>query len=299
MELAMHNWMRREPVEEALARMARLGYQSVEISGEPERYDVRAVRQLLNNYGLRCWGSVTLMVQGRSVIAADEAVREASVEYVKDCITLSKELGGEILSFVPAEVGKLTPSAGREEEWRWLVQSTTEIVDHAERSGIRVGVEPLNRFESYIINRADQALALCDAVGPQLGVALDTFHMGIEEEDMLDAIRRVGDRIVDVHVTDNNRMPCGMGSMDWSAIVNQLAAVGYNGALAAEFIPTVDRTPADRYPQSIDDSSPKGLTHSFREDHYSQLMSQNIAVLSPIVAEFETSRKLQLSKNEH
>ena len=74
---------------------------------------------------------------------------------------------------------------------------------------MRIGLEPLNRFETYFLNRCEQALALADAVGGDCGVALDTFHMNIEESDLLGAIRAAGDRLVDFHVADNNRMPPG------------------------------------------------------------------------------------------
>ena len=84
---------------------------------------------------------------------------------------------------------------------------------------MRIGLEPLNRFETYFLNRCDQALALADAVGGDCGVALDAFHMNIEESDLLGAIRAAGDRLVDFHVADNNRMPPGHGALDWDAIV--------------------------------------------------------------------------------
>ena len=87
---------------------------------------------------------------------------------------------------------------------------------------MRIGLEPLNRFETYFLNRCEQALALADAVGGDCGVALDAFHMNIEESDLLAAIRAAGDRLVDFHVADNNRMPPGHGALDWDAIVAEL-----------------------------------------------------------------------------
>ena len=76
---------------------------------------------------------------------------------------------------------------------------------------MRMGLEPLNRFETYFLNRCEQALALADAVGGDCGVCLDAFHMNIEEADLLGAIRAAGDKLVDFHVADNNRMPPGHG----------------------------------------------------------------------------------------
>ncbi len=252
MHLSMHNWMRAEPIETTIARLAKYGYKSIEISGEPGKYDAKHVRGLLDHYGLNCWGSVTLMVGGRNMQSGDEAIRASSVQYVKDCIQLVSDLDGKILTLVPGEVGKISPDSTPEAEWGWLVDGVKEIYEVAEAKGVRVGIEPLNRFESYLITRAEQALALCDAVGPNLGVVLDAFHINIEESDLFEAIRLVGDKLVDFHVADNNRMPAGYGDYDWKTVVATLTEIGYDGALTAEFVAPVDRTPANKYPNALE-----------------------------------------------
>lgn len=252
MHLSMHNWMRAEPIETTIARLAKYGYKSIEISGESEKYDAKHVRGLLDHYGLNCWGSVTLMVGGRNMQSGDEAIRASSVQYVKDCIQLVSDLDGKILTLVPGEVGKISPDSTPEAEWGWLVDGVKEIYEVAEAKGVRVGIEPLNRFESYLITRAEQALALCDAVGPNLGVVLDAFHINIEESDLFEAIRLVGDKLVDFHVADNNRMPAGYGDYDWKTVVATLTEIGYDGALTAEFVAPVDRTPANKYPNALE-----------------------------------------------
>src|ERR1700761_5201964 len=104
MHLSMHNWMRAEPIETTIARLAKYGYKSIEISGEPGKHDVKHVRSLLDHYGLKCWGSVTLMIDGRNMQSSDESIRAASVQYVKDCIQLVADLDGQILSLVPGTV---------------------------------------------------------------------------------------------------------------------------------------------------------------------------------------------------
>jgi sugar phosphate isomerase/epimerase len=179
----MHNWMRSEPLEVTLARLKRCGYGSIEIKGEPDQYDSAEVRELLAKYELDCWGVITLTLGERNLAAKDEAQRAASVQYMKDCVTFSKELNGQEISIVPATVGKVEPDATPEEEWGWVVDGLKEIHEHATAAGIRMAIEPLNRFETYFVNRGDQALALADAVAPDVGVCLDAFHMNIEEVD--------------------------------------------------------------------------------------------------------------------
>jgi D-psicose/D-tagatose/L-ribulose 3-epimerase len=200
------------------------------------------VRSLLDEHGLECWGSVTLMVGGRDLLHEDKYVRIGSVQYVKDTIDLIKALGGSILTVVPSTVGKVTPMSTPEEEWKWAVESLKECQAHAESSGVRLALEPLNRFETYFLNRCDQALALAEDVGGDCGVCLDIFHMNIEEADWPSAIRAAGDKLVDFHVADNNRMPPGQGAIDWELILRTLDEVGYEGYVTVEFVATVDRS---------------------------------------------------------
>jgi D-psicose/D-tagatose/L-ribulose 3-epimerase len=276
MHLSMHNWMRAEPIEVTIRRLAKYGYESLEISGEPEQFETKHVRKLLQDHGLRCWGSVTLMLGDRNLPSKDEAVRAGTVQYVKDCITMVKELGGQEMTIVPGTVGKVKPDSTPEAEWKWAVDGLREIYSHGQKEGVRLAIEPLNRFETYFISRAAQALALAEAVGPDCGICLDTFHMNIEEADMYDAIRSARGRLVDFHVADNNRMACGMGALDWPAIINTLRETGYDGAVTVEFVAPVDRTPANPYPEAVEtnpvDISPEQL--KFIQDHGSSLLSE-------------------------
>lgn len=276
MHLSTHNWMRAEPLDTTLRRIKQFGYESIEISGEPEQYNVTDTRASLKEHGIRCWGSVTLMLEERNLAAKDEGQRAMSVQYVKDVITMISELDGEIITVVPATVGKVVPDGTPEEEWKWVVDATKECFDHAQKKGVRIAIEPLNRFETYLFNRCAQALALADAVSPECGVCLDAFHLNIEEEDMYDAIRLAGDRLFDFHVADNNRFAAGLGQLDWAKIVATLKEVGYDGALTNEFVAPVDRTPAAQYDNMIEtdpvDIPPEQL--KFIEDHGSSLLSE-------------------------
>jgi len=276
MELSIHNWMRSETIETTIRRASSLGYNKLEIAGSPEHYDTNQVRKLLKEYGLTCWGSVTLMLEDRNLLAKDEAQRAKSVQYVKDVARMVKELDGHMVSVVPGTVGKIVPDGRPEEEWQWAVDSLKEVYEYTEQSGILIGIEPINRFETYFINRGDQALALAQAVGPNCGVCLDTFHMNIEETDMFEAIRRAKGKLIGFHVADNNRMAPGMGNLNWSKIIDTLHEVGYNEVLSVEFCAPLDRTPANPYPNSIDenpiDLSPE--QKKFLEDHGSTSVSE-------------------------
>jgi sugar phosphate isomerase/epimerase len=235
----------------------------------PEAYTVNEVRKLLKEYGMRCWGSVTLMLGERNLLTGDEAQRERSIQYAKEVVKFAKELDGEMITIIPGTVGKTEPEARPEVEWRWAVESMKEINEYAKASGILLALEPINRFEAYLINRVDQALALADAVGPNCGVCLDTFHMNIEEDDMFAAMRRAKGRLINFHVSDNNRMAPGMGNLNWPKIMETLQEIGYDSVLSVEFCAPLDRTPANQFPNSIDENQ-EGLSpdqKKFLEKH--------------------------------
>ncbi len=294
MHIAIHNWMRAESIEDTIQRISHLGYHAIEIEGSPEKYDTKYVRKLLKDYKLTCWGSVTLMLEERNLLARRESQRAMSIQYVKDVITLVKELDGHMVSVVPGTVGKIVPDGPPDQEWNWAVDALKECYDFAQKAGVLIGIEPINRFETYFINRGDQALALAAEVGPNCGVCLDIFHMNIEEDNYYEMIERAKDRLVGFHVADNNRMAPGMGSLDWPKIVGKLTEVGYDGALSVEFCSPLDRTPANPYPGNLD-TDMTGLSpeqKKFLEDHgssavtedfYTMLTKKSIETLMPLI----------------
>jgi D-psicose/D-tagatose/L-ribulose 3-epimerase len=269
LKFAMHNWMRQEPIETTIERLGRCGYDAIEISGEPHVWDTGEVAGLLDKHGVGCWGSVTLMTGGRDLLHEDYYVRRGSIDYVKDTISQIADWGGKILTIVPSTVGKVTPMGSPEDEWKWAVDSLKECQAHAEQKGVRIGLEPLNRFETYFLNRADQALALAADVGGNCGVCLDMFHMNVEEADWEQAIRSAGDKLVDVHVADNNRMPPGQGALDWDRFMRALDEVGYDGCVTIEFVATVDRSRISERTEIADASEAEATQgmEQFLRDH--------------------------------
>lgn len=275
MFLSMHNWMRAEQIEVTIRRLAKSGFDAIEIEGEPEKYDTKEVRKLLKENGIFCFGSVSLMFEGRDLIHADKAVRTSTVQYLKDCVTMVEELEGREMTIVPSQVGKVHAMDTPEQEWEWAVEGLKEVYDHSEKAGVVLGIEPLNRFETNFINRHDQGLLLAEAVGPNCGVGLDAFHINIEEANLFQAILNTGEKLVAFHVADNNRMAPGMGDYDWVRLITTLKAAGYNDALTVEFVAPIDRTPANPY-KNAQGSAEAELTEDqlrFIEDHGSGVLS--------------------------
>lgn len=280
MDIAMHNWMRAEPVETTLRRLQKYGYDGIEISYDsvalvPNAIGVAATRRLLQEYNLRCVGSISLMFTGRDLLHPDNLVRERSVEYLKQCVQMVHDLDGRTMNIVPSEVGKTRALASPEAEWKWAVEGLRELYSFAQSRDVRLAIEPINRFETNFINRHDQALALANEIGSDVGVCLDIYHMNMEDADMFQAIRNAGSRLYDLHVADNNRLACGMGSIDWARVIATCKEIGYDGSLTVEFVPSIDRTPVNPFKQASenDDSNINQDHLKFIEDHGSGIVS--------------------------
>jgi D-psicose/D-tagatose/L-ribulose 3-epimerase len=140
-------------------------------------------------------------------------------------------------------VGK-TPAAdpaARQRERDLAAAELRPLAAYAGQRGVRLALEPLNRFETDLINVVDQGLALVEAVGsPYLGLHLDTFHMHLEERDSAAAIRRAGDRLFHFHACENDRGVPGRGQVEWGAVADALFDIEYDGAVVIEsFTPEV------------------------------------------------------------
>jgi sugar phosphate isomerase/epimerase len=182
-------------------------------------------------------------------------------------------LGGSIFTLVPSEVGKIVAMADADTEWGWAVEGVREVAKHAAKHGIRIGLEPLNRFETNFLNRHDQAIKLMqDANESNLGVCLDAFHINIEEADPYQAIRTTGKYLVDFHVADNNRFPPGQGNLDWGTLISTLKQSGYDEQLTVEFVVPMDRSPLAKKGEAAGTTATEAEL-KFIRDHGSDLMS--------------------------
>ncbi len=113
--------------------------------------------------------------------------------------------------------------------------------------GVRLALEPINRYETTLINTVDEGLDLIDRVGADnFGLLLDTFHMNIEEPSIEESIRRAGDRVFHFHVADSNRWYPGAGHLNFRSILSALAEIGYEGFVSGEFLPRPDAETAAR-----------------------------------------------------
>ncbi len=221
-----------------------LGFDLIEICVEdPATIDASAIRSRMKSVGI---GATVCGAFGpdRDLSSNDQAVRENGIAYVKTCIDIAAELGAEsVVGPMYSAVGRteMVEPAQRVVQRRLAATSIRIAADHAKANGIRLGIEPLNRFETDLINTVDQGLVLLDEIDrPNVGFLLDTFHMNIEEKDIPAAVRKAKGRIVEFHACSSDRGTPGEDHLPWPAIVTALNDIGYDGPVVIEaFTPAI------------------------------------------------------------
>lgn len=229
------------PLDETLDRIAAAGYDGVEIPGEPDRWPAGQVRRLLARHRLTPFAlTASCMVPQtpRDLANPDPAVRAAAVRYVEDCLRFAADVGAPLVQMLPSGETRLAPIASRDDEWRWSVEAMQAAARAAEQTGVRICVEPLNRYEAYLVTSVEQALSYVSAVGsPWVGVTLDVFHANIEESEIAGAVRAAGRFLWHAHIADTNRQGLGHGHLDVSAVMRALRDIQYGGAVVLEVMP--------------------------------------------------------------
>ncbi len=204
--------------------------------------DIKATGDALKAAGMECTGC-SILGDDRDLISDDPAIRENAKKYMKECIEIVSALGGSLFCGpLYSAVGKLVGRSRTEEEWDLAVAGLKEVAEVAGDSGVTLAIEPLNRFETYFINIAQDAAQLARDVGhPIVKVHLDTFHMNIEEKDIAAAIRNTGDLIAHMHCCENDRGAPGSGHVDWDGVFEALDDVNYDAWIVIEsFVPAIE-----------------------------------------------------------
>lgn len=227
-----------EDLETSIVRISKAGYDGVEFVGEPERIDTGRVKALLDKYELEAASICSIFLKDRDLVSSNESIRRNGVKYVKDTAKMASEIGAKVMVVAPSPVGKVYPEASSEQEWKWAVENIKECAEYARGLGVNLGIEPWNRYETYFLNRLEQALALRAEVDMKnVGVWGDTFHMNIEEKSIADAIKRAGKYLFHIHVADSNRAAPGEGHIDFRPIVRVLKRIKYERYLSFELLP--------------------------------------------------------------
>lgn len=189
----------------------------------------------LKNLGLGAT-TVTVCSAETNPISPDPAVRQAALDYLKQRIDWTALLGGELMCGpFHSALGQFSGTGRTDDEWKRAVEVLRAAAEYAGEAGVKLSVEPLNRFEVYFLNTAEDSNRLVAEVGhPALGYLYDTFHANIEEKDIARSIRTNAKGINHVHLSENDRGIPGKGHVHWKETFEALNGVGYDGWLTIE-----------------------------------------------------------------
>jgi D-psicose/D-tagatose/L-ribulose 3-epimerase len=223
---------------ELFPKIAAMGFDTVEIAVEdPALIDGPAIKEALDKYNLKA-GICGAFGPMRDLTHEDPAIHANCLAYIEDCLNLCTIVGASFFGGpMYSAVGKarMVSAEQRKKEWDLAVQNLQIVCKMAAAKGLSIAIEPLNRFESDLVNTAEDALRMVtDIDHPAARVMLDSFHMSIEERDIEKAIITVGDKLIHLQVAENYRGTPGTGQTNWNAYKKGLEAIGYNKTITIE-----------------------------------------------------------------
>ena len=241
--IGVSTWVWTSPLDDAsladlAERVAGLGFDILELPIEQvDDWDPGRASDVLGGLGLAAT-TCAVMTSERDLTTTDRTTTRATQAYLQRCIEMSAAVGSAVVA------GPMYAPVGR--TWRQdaderratigrLVEALRPLADTAGEHGVCLALEPLNRFETSLINTIDQALEVVDAVdSAALGICLDTFHMNIEERDPAAAAQRAGGRVAHVQACGTDRGAPGADRFEWSRFASALRASGYTGPVCIE-----------------------------------------------------------------
>jgi D-psicose/D-tagatose/L-ribulose 3-epimerase len=229
---------------ELFPKIKSMGFEVVEIPVEyPDMIDALKVKHALKENGLE---AVVCGAFGptRDLTNEDPNVHKHCFDYISKCFSLCHSWDARFLAGpMYSSVGKarMVPAEQRKIEWDRAVTNLRKVCEHAQDVGLMIALEPLNRFESDLVNTAEDVVRLVSDINhPAARIMLDGFHMAIEEKDLEEAVTLAGDKLIHVQVSENYRGIPGTGQTNWQSLKRGLEKIGYHGALSIEsFTPEI------------------------------------------------------------
>lgn len=240
--IGVNTWVWTSPLTDAALadlapRIAGMGFDAIELPLENAGdWDPACTRDVVAEHGLHPI-VIGAMGPGRSLIDRAGNV-PATQEYLRTCLAAARTVGATVVAgpfYAPTGATWRMSPTERAEAYAQLRRNLRPVVDEAAATGVTLAIEPLNRYETSVVNTVEQALeAFGPLLGPGLGLALDTYHLNIEEKRPDAAIRAAGAAISHVQVCGSDRGPVGDDHTDWPGMLSALDAAGYGGVLGLE-----------------------------------------------------------------
>jgi D-psicose/D-tagatose/L-ribulose 3-epimerase len=216
-------------------QLKKAGYDGVELPMFNLDIDYAGLGKQLDSLGL-ARTAVTIRGEEDNPISPDASVRAKGVDLTKQTLDCCAAAGVETLvGPYHSALGFFSGAGPSEDEWKWGVDSMRQVAEHAGQVGVKLGVEALNRFECYFLNtHADAARFVREVDHQACGMMYDTFHANIEEKSVTDAVKAGGDKLVHIHISENDRSTPGQGGVRWDENFDAIVACGYDGWLVIE-----------------------------------------------------------------
>lgn len=228
-----------EDIAKGIDRVARYGYDAIELVGEPTTHNVDEINQLTKDAGIDVSSICSIWFgEERDLINPSAANRQKALDYGKSVADFAAAVGAPTIIVAPSPVGKTEALASDEQEWEWAVENVRALGEYADSVGVNITLEAWNRYETHFLNRLDRAVELLDATGlKNAGVHGDLFHMNIEEDSIHGAFSRAGSKVNHVHLADSTRAAPGVGHIDFRPTLQTLKDIDFDGYLTFELLP--------------------------------------------------------------
>ncbi len=226
-------------LSEGIKKAKFLGYDGVEIAiRDPKMINSKEIKDiaLKNEINIVAIGTGQAYNQeGLYMTASDKEIREKTLKRLMAQIEFASEFGAHlIIGLIRGSIKDIS----YEEGVKLFIDGLEKLGEYAKEKGIKIVIEPINRYELNFINSVDDALPIIKALNmSHVGLLLDTFHMNIEEPIIEESIKKAGRHILHFHIADSNRWPPGYGHLDFESILSTLFSVGYEGYISGEMLP--------------------------------------------------------------
>ena len=224
-------------------RLKRMGFDGLEIFlNHPESLPIEKIKEKMDETGMGCTISMGLGKE-QNLISPDRGIRDAGVAFLKKGIDVAYEVGSDIISgVIYATWGEFTGKMRTDDEWNYSKECLLKVAEYAKGKGVMLGLEPVNRFETYFLNTVEDTRKMVEEINhPCIGIHADTFHMNIEEESFYGAIKMAGEYLCHVHLCENNRGIPGTGHVPWDDVFRALRELNYDRWVVVEsFVPAVE-----------------------------------------------------------
>ena len=223
--------------EYLIDRSSELGFNGIEILPKSaDEVPAKKLKEVLERNGMELCAigsGAGKALKNYTFSDPDYSIRKKAVEYASSLIRVAGEFNSMMV--IGSMQGTIQKAVSREQALAWLSECLLQLAEITEKNNVILLFEPLNRYETNLINNLSQGCELIrDLKVSNIRLLADLFHMNIEEADMAESIKQAGEFIAHYHFVDSNRMAPGMGHIDFKSIAGSIISTGYKGYLSAE-----------------------------------------------------------------